>query len=191
MIEQRAAFWRQLVGLTLKSGALTLAAAQRVHRAGVVAPARVRCRPVGFRHASHLFRFKWASCLALRAARTSRPALGGPPAETNLSASVSVVPLPFLKDPTAVHVAADEHDTPRRLASVPTGFGVASNDQLAPSQCSPSVSCWPRMSWKKPTARQLLDEVHDTPFRTFRVELGLVVFSRNHWLPFHRRPRVK
>ncbi len=115
----------------------------------------------------------------------------GLPADTNLSASVSMVPLPFLKDPTAVHVAADEHDTPRRLASVPTGFGVASNDQLVPSHCSPSVSCWPRMSWKKPTARQLLDEVHDTPFRTFCVAPGLVVFSRNHWLPFHRRPRVK
>ena len=89
------------------------------------------------------------------------------------SASVLVVPVKVLKLPTAVQTPGDEHDAPFRLGSVPTGFGVDSNDQLVPSHCSANVCCWPLKSWKKPTARQLLDEVHDTAFRSLSVALGL------------------
>jgi hypothetical protein len=90
-----------------------------------------------------------------------------------------------------VQIPGDEHDTPFRLGSVPTGFGVDSNDQLVPSHCSASVSCWPLKSWKKPTARQLLDEVHDTAFRSLSVALGLAVFSRKNWPRINFRARGK
>ncbi len=79
------------------------------------------------------------------------------------SASVRPVPPLLLYPPTAVHAAADVHDTPlRALPWAPAGLGVDWMDQLEPFHRSARARAAPALLLFPPTAVHAVADEHDT-----------------------------
>jgi hypothetical protein len=102
------------------------------------------------------------------------------------------VPVLLLKDPVAVHVWGDGHDTASSSAPVePGGVGVGWIVQTFPSQRSTSVPDLPVLSVDRPTAVHACGVAHDIPDSSALVAPGGAgVGWIFHALPFHRSVNV-
>lgn len=70
--------------------------------------------------------------------------------------------IPSGESPTAVHAAADTHDTAYKVAALADGFGEAFTDHLLPLKRSTNVNV-PDAVRYVPTATQSLADTHETP----------------------------
>jgi hypothetical protein len=88
------------------------------------------------------------------------------------------------KKPTAKQLDVLGHDTPSRAEPVaPPGFGLATIDQLVPSQRSTNVF-WPG-PLAAPTAKQLVVLAHDTPFSSDSFSpVGFGLATTDQLVPF-------
>ena len=100
------------------------------------------------------------------------------------SASVMVMPVRLVKNPTAVQDLREAHDTPSSwLLIASAGLGVRWIDQLVPFQRSASVA--PALD---PSAVHAILDAHDTP--TSAPPIGFGVRWIAQLLPFHRSANV-
>lgn len=83
--------------------------------------------------------------------------------------------------PAAVQVAADAHDTPLSMSTVP-GLGLCATVHLVPFQDSMRVFSAPGPV-SVPTVVQVVVEEHDTPWRLSYVDPGLGLVTRDQVVP--------